>query len=423
MRQDKIFLSLISLMLLVLSLGIFIRGKKDISISENRQLADFPKFSSEGFFDASFQKGIEDAFVDQMFLAESFKSTYNSMKSKNLELVSDRLKLIDKSTDIPNEPITDGLDKKLMTDSYEPSNLKFKLDISPKGNDLFKLEKSGHLMRQLINLNPTKELYKLRINNYNEIVKKYPNLSYNLFYIETEQDIDFINGHVNHELIESMYKDLDPKINKFALYLNTPGEYQKYFYKTDHHWNEEGQLKGYENVIRGLKGQNEKLLDVSIVSIGGIKYNGYKSREIDDYSSQDDFKILVADLKDHKTYINGEEKVYNKKQDYIEGNFEKAKGFNYYGDANGGDYGVVRYDFANKKEENLLVFVDSFSNPIKEFIASHYNNTYYVDLRDYENSHGHKFKFGEFVGENKIDKVLFMGYRTFFAEDIFNITD
>ena len=309
------------------------------------------------------------------------------------------------------------------TNINEPTNLEFELSILPRGNELFEIEDSNHLIFSKANLDYSMEGFKPKAENYNNLVKKYPDLDYSIYYIELDLDVDFLNGVINHELIEAFYGYLDPSIKKSALYINSPADFQKYFYKTDHHWNALGQLECYRQIIKNLKGEDEKLLDIERVRIDGVKYNGYKSREIDNYKIYDDFEVLVSKLPEHKVYINGEEGVYGNKEEYIKGNARNEKGWGHYGDANGGDFGVVRYDFNNPKEQNLLVFVDSFSNPIKEFIASHYNNTYFIDFRDYEMAYGKPFDFGDFIKENEIDQVLFTGYHVSYTRDVFQVTD
>lgn len=423
MKRDKVFIVIASSLIVLLSIGTFARGKKEVSITENRSLKYFPKLSSESLLDCSFQTEIEDALVDQILMGERFKSKYNSLKNKNLNIVVDTLKIFKSEPQDLEEKDKKNSDEEVIVDNTYPEDFEFSLEIIPRGENIFEIEQSNHLIFLKRDIEILKPLLKLKADNYNKLVENYPDISFHSNYIEIDEDIDFTNGEINHELIKYFHSQLDPSIKKSALYLNHPSQFQKYFYKTDHHWNAEGQIEGYKGIMRNLKGKDEELLDIEVIPIEGIKYNGYKSRRIDSYKIYDEFEIVTAKLPDYKTYINGKEKDYGAKKDFIEGNFKREKGGNYYGDANGGDFGVVKYEFNNEKEKNLLVFIDSFSNPIKELVASHYNNTYYIDFRDYENAYGKKFDFGDFVKENDIDQVLFSGYIASYANDLFLVTD
>lgn len=420
MSKDKIFISLIILIILSLSLGTFIGGRKEVSVTENRKLEYFPKFSRESFFNNSFQRGIESALVDQIPIGEEFKIKYNSLRNKNLNSVVSALKTFESDRKYTSIIETD---RDIVVDNSIPEDFKFELEITPKGNSVFEIDQTNHLIYPQKNLMDSRKLLKSKADNYNQLVKDYPEISFHCNYIETDEDIDFINGNINHSLIKEFHKYLDPTIKKSALYLNRPSEFQKYFYKTDHHWNARGQLEGYKTIMKNLKGPDVELLDINEIPIKGAKYNGSKSREIYDYKIYDEFEVLRADLPNHQTYINNQKAPYGYKEDFIKGNFKKEKGKNYYGDANGGDFGIIKYEFNTPNEQNLLVFVDSFSNPIKEFIASHYNNTYFIDLRDYENVYGKKFDFGDFVKANNINQVLYTGYILSFANDVFLVTD
>ena len=70
-----------------------------------------------------------------------------------------------------------------------------------------------------------------------------------------------------------------------------------------------------------------------------------------------------------------------------------------------------------------MVLVESFSNPINELIAAHFDNTYFIDLRHYEKDTGRPFDFGEFIKGKNIDQVLLTGYFYFFANDVFLVND
>lgn len=421
MNQDKKFISILLILIFFLSIGMFIRGRKEVSVSENRKLEYFPKFSKESFIDTSFQNNIEKALVDQIPIGEEIKIKYKLLKNRNSDSVVRVLKTFDEKP-IKSEVNSDD-DSVDVVDNSVAEDFKFESQLMPRGEGGLAIEKTNHLIYSKTNLEKSKPLLKSKAKNYNQLVKNYPDISFHCNYIEIDQDIDFINGEIKHDLVREFYSYLDPSIKKSGLYLNRPSQFQEYFYKTDHHWNAKGQIEGYKNIMRNLKGSDEELLEIKTIPIKGVKYNGSKSREKYDYDVHDDFEIAVADIPKHEIYRDSKKSKYGRKQKYVNNEFEQEKGKNYYADANGGDSGSVKYEFNNPKEKNLLVFVDSYSNPIKEFIASHYNNTHFIDLRAYESAYGKEFDFGEFVKENNIDQVLYTGYILSFANDVFLVKD
>lgn len=486
MKRDLVFILMIISFVLVLFLGTFIRGIETESIIENRKLEDFPTFNVRTFFDATYQESMESALSDQLLFSENAKSIYNNLKNKNLDLVVYSLQKLEsiqledlakkatatdnsnktlnpsritsieanpsntetfndsseiasnvnkdtefytnepplenKSSDLP-KVIQKELDPKPTIILRKPEYTSFELALRPRGNNIIEIEESEHLVYPKRTVNEGLSLMESKADNYNRTVHNYPNLNFFCYYIESDVDVDFVNGQISHDVVEKFFSLLDPSIKTSALYVNSPKDYQNFFYKTDHHWNVEGQLQGYKDIIALLKGEFEPLLNIEILPIEGLFYNGYKSRKSNDYSIKDEFKILMADLNTYTTYINNEEGTYGRKEDYLAGNYSASTGFNYYRDCNGVDYGIVEYDFNQPEKGNLLCYVESFSNPINAFIASHYNKTYFVDYRHYQPTFGNSLDFGNFVNEHAIDDVLFAGYYHFYVNYMFKVSD
>lgn len=299
----------------------------------------------------------------------------------------------------------------------------FQINLTPFGNNLAKMNDTNHLVYPKRTLEVADKLFDSKANNYNKLVQNYPEILFSCYYIETDVDVDFINGTISHDLVENFFEKLDESIEKSVLYINNPEDYQRYFYKTDHHWNVEGQLQGYQDIVRTIKGKYEIPLEIEMISVEGAKYNGYKSRQTGNYDIYDDLSLLWCELPEHEVFINGEKGYYGNKKNYIAGKFSEELGINHYGLSNGGDFGLVEYKFNQPEKGNILVFVESFSNPINAYIASHFNNTYFIDLRYYKNTYKKAFKFGEFIEKHQIDQVLFSGYYFFYANNAFLISD
>ena len=68
-----------------------------------------------------------------------------------------------------------------------------------------------------------------------------------------------------------------------------------------------------------------------------------------------------------------------------------------------------------KEKDNILIIGESYDNAVLKLIATHYNKTFSIDLRYYEHIFGEKFNFAEYVKENEITKVLFIGNIDFYV--------
>lgn len=293
MKRDYVFTSCVGLLLLTLIIGIFVRGKKEVSTIENRVLEDFPQFSADGLLDNSYQSNLEVALTDQILFGDALKTIYNNMKNRNFDIVVSALKGIENKdlnlagetkddVFIDKEPIEEPVEAIIdeVDTTPQPRNLTFETSVTPRSGGFFQTDDSGHLIIPKRTPADARKLFEPKANNYNNLVKNYPELSYHLYYIETDVDMDFINGSIDHELAKGFFQMLDPSINTGALYINGPEEYKRYFYKTDHHWDTEGQLKGYEGMIQLLLGKDEELLDIETGFVEGAGYNGSRSRQI-----------------------------------------------------------------------------------------------------------------------------------------------
>ena len=69
----------------------------------------------------------------------------------------------------------------------------------------------------------------------------------------------------------------------------------------------------------------------------------------------------------------------------------------------------IFYDFAQPEAGKLLLIASSYSNPINGLIASHYDQTYVIDLRYYEEWAGRPFDIVSYAAEKEIDDVLLLG--------------
>ena len=340
------------------------RGQNEKSEIESRALQKFPTFSFNSFFKGEYQEELENAISDQLIFSRKAK-IYNQEIDNFISMsISNRLgKFSDKCS------------------------LYFEVS---KG--YYNYGCSNYLIEK-----PASDYnFELTKNYFNNIdAKKY------IYFIENSRSIKF-NATDNINYFELIKRNYDA-VKYDRLKINSYNDYMKYFYQTDHHWNYEGSYNGYKDIISMLT------TDAPLKPIGESEYDmvfyGSADRVGQTSFSKEKFKVYNFKPLNYVTYIDGQKKEYYiKRNNFFNNTLKKEKYLNYYSEYYGSDYAEVLFDYNQPKKENLLVFCTSFSNPIKELIASHFNKTYFIDLRHNEN-----FDANKYIKENNIDKVLIMG--------------
>jgi hypothetical protein len=209
-----------------------------------------------------------------------------------------------------------------------------------------------------------------------------------------------------------------------SLLLNNFNDFYKYYFKTDHHWNPVGAYKGYEDIAR-MMGITPLKPAGKIKS--GIKYMGSRAAKTASTDIKDDFtpyyfnfpKFSVSvKYKSDKTYKNlekqygeiclkeyGAQEIYVNNWQEIYDKTKKKPYFNHYWSYYGAGHpklGVIK-NLENKNKKNLLIIGSSMDNPLIKPLASHFQNTYTIDLRE-DNA---VFDIKQFIEEHKITDFLY----------------
>lgn len=390
--RDKILIFLFMLIILGLPFIILIRPQKDFSSLENQNLVKVTDLKNNNILNNELQDNLENVLADQMILGQTMMEYYNFFKNITGVKVLERFyENKEKNTLIP-------------------------LGIS-EGSTVYRLNKCNYLVYEPLLFKNYKEKLDLHIENINEISSKL-NIPTNVFYINKDVDIndynavdDYMKNNLNENITYDNFYDIDDNDNYYD-------EYKNYFYKTDHHWNYKGSYKGYKIISRMLgnnvlKYQKENCFDE-------VRFVGSKGKKVGDFLNYDEFCTYSFNLLEHKVYINKELSNYGDKESYFNKQQTKELGANHYAIYYGKDYGEIIYDFDNKKD-NLLIFSNSYSNPINELIASSYNKTYIIDLRAYEKDLNEEFILNEYIKDKNISEILFIGDINFYTSDIFLI--
>lgn len=351
-----------------------ILGPVVIIEDEYRYATSVPKLTSDNFKTGDFQNSLEESIADQLIGSKQLKRLALSTHNYYLGLLS---KFI-----YPNQ------NYKIVAKDYWTYQDQDYLVGFP--NDKYFMNKYNY------------NLYQGVADIYNTI--QLPN---KYVYLVTNDDIiDFNNITEN---ICNGIKKLYVNYHTDCLKIDSFETYKNYYYKTDNHWNYVGQYQGYKDIINLLFEGNEPVLKPKETINTNLFLIGAKARVSGYYRFKEKFSYYTFDVPEYKTYINGVEKEYNHIDYYKDLNNFKYMQMITYQEYYGYDEAEVIYDFNNPTKDNLLIIGYSDTNAINHLIASHFNKTYKIDLRYYNN-----FKINEYIANNNISKLLIVGkYYTF----------
>ena len=366
----------------ILVIGFFkpIINPIDIVERENREANQLPSISLTAFNEKTMQDAYELAYADQLPLSNELKSINNTFLF---------------ATKIAYLKLSDSnIYKKIGNYNLFDDYLVY--DYEPKEKNILKLND--------------------KIENINKIYKKFKNKDLYVFYIESSSNMNFAtNEHSSH--YEYVKKNVKSGIKTSAFEIKSFDDLKRYYYRTDHHWNQNGSYEGYKKIIKMIFGDSEKIIEPNeLLSFTSI-FDGSLARELGGINYfNEHFYAYDFSFKEHDVYKNGE-KVNN----IVDTKLLKNNNPKYitYGAWYGNDYGLLEYDFKDANKYNLLIIGDSYDNAINELIASHFNKTYVVDLRHYKRSIEKEFNISNFIKNNEIDKILLIGSNNFFTSDVF----
>lgn len=380
---DNIFTIFVFLILIVGLLNTILNSD-DINYYENRTAYRMPKLSISKIFDKTFQDDVELAFSDQIPLATTMKKGYNFLHNITTNTVADiefKNNCSNRYIQLGESTVSYGCDKNLV---YYPSYI-------------------SH----------NKEVYDSRISSINKTLSNTMIDTY-IYYIEKDTDIDFTTNKKS-----DIYDYLKENINSDKIYkyeVNSFDEFKDRFYKTDHHWNYKGSYLAYTQLVKILT-SDEPLNYKDEVCLND-NFSGSKANfSGTTHLYKEKFCVYKFEFPKYDIYINGERKDYGNQDYHIKNPQENVS----YGSFYGYDDGEIIFDNHDNSKENILIVGESYDNAILKLLASHFNKTYSIDLRNYERENNKKFNYLEYLNDNNIDKVLLIGNKDYFAMSEFNL--
>lgn len=201
-----------------------------------------------------------------------------------------------------------------------------------------------------------------------------------------------------------IFKDkLSSKIKVANMDITSLEQYKNYFYKTDHHWNMNGALAGYYDIMDILG--KVPVDNLEVVNKRERKFYGSMAKSVLNNKTYD--YILDVDKKlDYDVLVNGKQasEVFKPRQIRLDRDYLY---YDYYVQYFNGQYGEICYDYHKDNEENLLILSDSYAWQIDYLIASSFNKTYVVNLR-YDKWKKEDLNLEEYMKKRNIKKVLFL---------------
>ena len=262
-----------------------------------------------------------------------------------------------------------------------------------KENDFYYLE----------NLYSKEELDK-RLDVQVKMFNKLANLDIDMYlYFPTRYELTKLKDNNLSSYVDSFKDKLSSKIKVANMDITSLEQYKNYFYKTDHHWNMNGALAGYYDIMDILG--KTPVDNLEVVNKRERKFYGSMAKSVLNNKTYD--YILDIDKKlDYDVLVNGKQasEVFKPRQIRLDRDYLY---YDYYVQYFNGQYGEICYDYHKDKEENLLILSDSYAWQIDYLIASSFNKTYVVNLR-YDKWKKEDLNLEEYMKERNIKKVLFL---------------
>lgn len=289
--------------------------------------------------------------------------------------------------------------------------------------------------------------------NYVDLMKNGMLIDYNVTHTDTSslaQSINKFNSHLSENDIKFVYVQLPMKVDKNneliysgninyanqnsnellekldddVTYIDmrdyiasTPSDIEKYFYRTDHHWNTYGGFEAFNVILNHLNSEfPEKNIDVSYADIENWNAKVYQDwflgslgkRTGSYFGGYDDITILTPNFNTNMSMYISNEKLFNcgKFEDVVIDSIylDKPNYFNEnpYWSYIGGDFPLVNHiNHSATNDLKVLIIKDSFSLPVQAFLSTAVKELDVIDARIFSEA-----TIAEYVDMTKPDIVI-----------------
>ena len=372
-RQNKylkIYYSIMTLVFLVILIVIVTLNttKKDIkfSESENRILAQKPKFSIERLLEGRYTKKYEKYKVDQFVDRDGW------MKLKSGVVLA--------------------LGKNESNGIY-------------KGSDDYLIESFEEPDSEIVNRNIK------AINNFNEKhkdIKEYMLISPNSVSILSEKLPPYAPVVSQKLVMDNFAKTLNKGINYIDVY-NTLDKHDKeyIYYKTDHHWTTLGAYYSFLEAAKAMDLEVKKDY-YNVERVSNDFYGTLYSKSGYEVKTPDYIDVYLPKDENDEYVVNYVEEQKKSASFY---DSEKLETKDKYGMFLGGNHPVVKIKTTSKEDRKLLIFKDSYANSFVPFLTQYFSDIIMVDPRYYYDD------IEKLIQEEGISDILYLyNANTFFSD-------
>jgi hypothetical protein len=289
------------------------------------------------------------------------------------------------------------------------------------------LRDGEHLIKDTISFGEQQKAeIDLRIANYYQILNDYSDINFYVYNIETLE-------HSPYHVMAQYFPNADNGQSLNYFLVNKPEtltfrnfaidsfqDYKERFFRTDHHWKARASIEAYQDIYAMLKDQYEDIspqVEVNeYLEVEDLKFLGSLARGTLYPVTPEPFGYAVVDLGKYETYVNSELTIYADHQSYLDGTYDHSKYFDHYSGFYGRHEIEVHYHFGNDTGRNLLMITSSFARTNQALLASHFDDTYVLDMFFEENR---TRSLNQMIKDHGITDVLIMGHPeiTYYSTD------
>lgn len=284
------------------------------------------------------------------------------------------------------------------------------------------LGKQGHFLDKIITTDMSKTTRPSveGAQKMNRLANRVPNVNMYIYLCtrlsETSLRDDCLGDYKGgtKENLHEFLNTLNSNIGKDYFKVDTLDDRINKVYLTDHHWNAAGLDEAYGEIISMIRKKVPSIPNKRKGTLYSVKPKYYGTYVNDmtslfpvwdycmDNNLYDDFSFYDYNLPAH-TQMGGVP-FANSKKKYLANSFTGEGIKDFYNDFyQSADY----YNYqSNNTGHNLFILGDSFSVSVNELIASHFDETYFLDIRDVSSKN--PFNLKEFCDQYGITDILIL---------------
>ncbi|HBH12503.1 MAG TPA: hypothetical protein DDX29_05265, partial [Clostridiales bacterium] len=211
--------------------------------------------------------------------------------------------------------------------------------------------------------------------------------------------------------------NISDKIILDHLFLQNLDDHLTNFYRTDHHWNIHGISKGYSKIYKMLSKNYPDIPEAfkpsALLTFPNIRFLGTLARRTLYPVEGDKFTGFEAIPPKCEISDQGVKGDYDYRDEYHDGLIPDDPYSRHYGQYFGSQSGLLEYNCETNTNRNILIIGNSYMRPLVPMIATHYEHTYFLDLRQDKT-----FTLSNFLVNHPVEDILIGGNaEVFFGDD------